>query len=141
MHNAKVLISWNDEFLLGDEHIDTEHKMLFDIAKKANNVYSLPTEPEQKELLKEVVEELHSYVNFHFKNEEDYMSSIDYPALLEHKKVHSKLLELLSFISLNLEIIGVSQTGQDLYDFIQDIFVNHMITEDTKIIKYKKEIS
>lgn len=139
MDTDKNLITWANEYLIGDEKIDDEHQTLFYIAKRAEAIKDLSKEEEQKKLLKEIVQELEYYVNLHFNNEEKFMNSINYPEIKEHLQKHKKMLEMLLFIELNLDLISVDEINYNLYDFIQNIFVNHIINEDTKIIEYKKE--
>ena len=136
MEKCKSLIAWNDNYIIGNDKIDSEHKELFDIAKKANCVYSLEDEEKQIEALKEIVDELYSYVDYHFKNEEEHMKSINYPRLLDHKIQHKKLLDMVNFISLNLPILSIQKSGDELYNFVQKIFVKHIISEDTKIVEF-----
>ena len=111
MEKCKSAISWSDNYIIGNDKIDSEHKELFDIAKKANCVYTL-------------------------ENEEVHMKDINYPKLLDHKIEHKKLLDMVNFISLNLPILSIQKSGDELYNFVQKIFVKHIISEDTKIVEF-----
>lgn len=135
MSNRNV-ISWNDNFLIGDKNIDKEHKVLFKIAKKANEINTLNDEESKKKVLKKITKELHDYAKVHFSNEEEFMKGINYPFISEHKLEHTKMIENLEFISLNLEIISSSESSYSIYDFVHNIFVKHIISQDTKIIKH-----
>lgn len=141
MSTNMSLITWKDEYLIGDEKIDEEHQTLFVIAKKAETIKDIDNEDRQKTLLKEIVSELSYYVNLHFSNEEKFMRSIQYPDINSHMKKHKKILDSLSFIELNLDLISVYETNYNIYDFVENVFVSHIIKEDTKIVKYKKEIN
>lgn len=136
MCKINELIEWKDEYLTGSENIDKEHKELFDIAQKANLIYLLEDEEEQATSLSNIIDELYKYTKYHFKNEENYMKSVSFPLYLEHKELHDKLLELLNFISLNISIINIDKSGEELYDFVQKLFVNHILNEDIKLSKY-----
>ncbi|WP_072680282.1 bacteriohemerythrin [Arcobacter sp. LA11] len=136
MSDDKNFIQWKNEYIVGNIKIDSEHKKLFEIARKANDIYLRNDKKEQKKSLNAVVDELYSYVNKHFKNEEKYMASINYPLLKEHKILHTKLLEMLNFISLNLPILSVSKSGNELYNFVQNVFVRHIVEEDIKLVNY-----
>jgi len=138
MISDKNFIEWKDEYIVGNKNIDLEHIELFKIARKANDIYEKENF-EQKEFLGQVVTELYSYVDNHFKNEEQHMLSIKYPLLEEHQELHQKLLEMLNFISLNLPILTISKTEGELYNFVQNIFVKHIIEEDTKLVDFIKK--
>jgi hemerythrin len=138
MNNSNNLIKWKDKYYLGNEKIDLEHKALFDIAEKANQVYEIDSEKKQKELLGQVVNDLYSYVDYHFNNEEEYLHEISFPNIEAHKELHTKLLDMLNFISLNLPFLSVKSAGNELYNFVQNIFVKHIIDDDMKITKYLK---
>lgn len=138
MQKSQIFINWDENYIIGNDKIDSEHKELFKIAKKANDVYKLD-EPKQLAALQNVVDELYSYVDYHLKNEEAHMREIAYPELVEHKMYHKELLDMLNFISLNLPILSIQKSGDDLYNFVQKIFVKHIIKEDTKIIKFIEE--
>ncbi len=134
-----IFIEWKNEYLVENQKIDSEHKKLFEIARKANSIYLEKDKEKQKTSLGYVVDELYSYVNIHFTNEEEYMSSIKYPLLQEHRLLHKNLLEMLNFISLNLPMLSVSKSGGKLYDFVQNVFVKHIIEEDTRLVNYINE--
>lgn len=135
MQNKQCLINWDDSFIIGNEEIDSEHRKLFEIAEKANDVPKLE-EGKQLQALQEILEELTTYVNYHLKNEEAHMKKIEYPELIEHKIEHKKLLDMLSFISLNLPILSIQTSENELYNFVQKIFVKHIVKEDKKILKF-----
>jgi len=79
-------IAWNDVYTLGDPSIDAEHKKIFSLA---NKVKQCDSEDKIKDAVKEVI----TYTKFHFANEERYMKEIDYPDLVQHKKIHRELIK------------------------------------------------
>ncbi len=138
MNNAEI--NWKDEYKFNDKYIDSEHQKLFEIAKKANDVHLLPTDEEKREFLRKVTKDLKAYANSHFKHEEKYMKQNKFPFTSEHISAHNELLDILNFISVNIDILSVEQIEFDIYNFIQNIFVKHMTEVDTKIIKFKEEL-
>ena len=135
MKNSADIV-WNDEYLLGDEYIDQQHKQLFEIAQKAKVIHKIKENEEKKIKLRKIMTELYQYINYHFECEEKLMKKINYPLTSEHLKLHKKMKDQINFINFNLITMDISQAEKKLYNFIQKIFVDHIINEDTKVLDF-----
>jgi hemerythrin len=82
---AKDLFNFEAEFKLGIEAVDKEHVKLVNML---NAVHSLVTEDKKAEAIEYFSLTLAHYVVDHFVHEEEFMASIGYPQLEEHKKIH-----------------------------------------------------
>ena len=82
---AKKIFDFEAEFKLGIDTVDGEHAQLVDML---NTVHSLIGEGKKEEAQLYFCQTLSNYVDEHFANEEQFMSSIDFPQLDEHKRVH-----------------------------------------------------
>ena len=130
--NLETII-WKTEYNIGDLKIDKEHQSLFLIARKALAVSNLHDDEKEKETLKNLIKELFEYVGKHFKNEEHYMETIQYPELLHHKHVHYDMLIKLRTLTEEINTLTIQEIEIRLYDFIQEYFIKHIMTEDKKI--------
>ena len=126
-------IIWKSEYNIGNLKIDKEHQSLFLIARKALTVRNLKDTQKEKDTLKDLIKELFEYVGKHFKNEQLYMESINYPELVHHNKIHTDMLQNLKSLTEELYILSIEQIEIRLYDFIQEYFVKHIMIEDKKI--------
>ena len=122
---------WKSEFSIGNYRIDNEHIKLFEIAKKALNAKKNNTEDVEK--LKSIIRSLYEYIGTHFKNEEIFMAEIEYPDLPRHKTIHKTLLDNLHQFIQTLNSLTIDEIQKQLYDFIEDYFIKHILKEDKRI--------
>ncbi len=79
-------IKWYDSYSIGVDSIDKEHQQLFKII---NKLFAFQEEDiEGQWICQEGIKFFKSHALKHFSNEEQYMESIDYPGLKQHRKVH-----------------------------------------------------
>lgn len=125
---------WEDSYSVENEMIDTQHKRLFEIAQAA---YLMVNHPVTKEEIKGVLREFFEYMRDHFHDEEQYMESIGYPGLEEHKKLHRKIIFDLS------EAIKTIRSANELKEKIgiiaKEWLLQHILKEDMQIRRYCKE--
>lgn len=82
---AKKLFDFDKEFRLGIEAVDNEHIKLVDML---NEVHLLLSDGKRDEARRYFNETLSGYVQEHFADEEQFMESIGFPYLAEHRKIH-----------------------------------------------------
>lgn len=119
---------WSDNYSIGNERVDNEHKKLFELAKKA---YSMENKYISKVEMKQVLAEFFDYMKYHFNDEEDFMRSIDYPNLEEHAKIHKSIIE--SMVKLITEINNVNEMKGQLVVIAKKWLLEHILQEDMKI--------
>ena len=74
-------MKWRDEYLIGIDKIDEQHKRLFEISEvldKTNEINEV----------KDILLYLKEYMEFHFVTEESLMEKYKYEGLEEHKQLH-----------------------------------------------------
>ena len=128
-----MLIKWKDEYSIGVEHIDEQHKELFRISQEIFNLYNNEFCVDKYDRIVELIEELKKYTVFHFNTEEEYMASINYKKLLSHKVDHADFIEKVS----NVDLASIDKDHDayllDILKFVVDWIVNHILEKD-KII-------
>jgi hemerythrin len=72
----------------------------------------------------------------HFKDEEAYMRSIDYPDYDNHKKIHEGFVEKLNEIIR--ESGSIANIKKNIKKIARVALVEHIIEEDTKIKAFAK---
>lgn len=81
-------INWENKYDIGVSSMNDEHQKLI---RLMNNVWNANDKGNKASTL-ESLDSLGTFVIEHFKNEEAFMESIDFPGLNTHKKIHEKLL-------------------------------------------------
>lgn len=136
--DSSANIEWKDDYYISNHILDEEHQNIFAIARKAKSIHQFSTVEEKKEQFRDVISELYGYINIHFKTEQQYMKSINYPYLKEHLSLHQTLLDKINFIIVTLSTMSIEKAEEQLYNFVQKLFVEHITTEDIKIVSYYK---
>lgn len=89
------LLEWSDEYSVGVESMDAQHKKLIDLINQLDEVIQAGRHFEE---LEPVLDGVIDYTKTHFQAEEAYMEKVGYPDLEAHKESHAQLLkEVLGF--------------------------------------------
>ncbi|MDD3462986.1 MAG: hemerythrin family protein [Sulfurospirillaceae bacterium] len=124
---------WKVEYSTGNEAIDTQHKKLFTTANSAFSV----VEPSKKlDKIKKTILLLSQYTGTHFSDEEQYMTSIKYPKLEEHRKIHTHIVSQLSLLIKKIPTMKIGEIERELAYFVQQWIINHIKEEDKKIFAW-----
>ncbi len=130
-------ISWDNSLATDIPNIDQQHKQLVELINKVGNAMK---SSQGNEILLEVLTELITYTKNHFKYEEQYMASIKYPKLSEHKQVHEmvtgQVAELYEKIKQG-KYVSTVQVSNLLKEWIS----NHILKVDMHYAKYLKYIT
>lgn len=124
---------WRDEYNIGIESIDSEHKQLFSIINKLLGMAKSGKDTEW--LCNEGIKFFKSHTETHFKHEEAYMASINYDRYNEHKKIHTSFKEqTLPTLEKELERTNFSKTSLDHFlGVCTGWLIGHTLTDDMAI--------
>ena len=84
---------WTDEYGVGIELIDEQHKHFFEIVNKAFDFIS--KESIARRELSDLLDELGNYALYHLGTEEEYFDSLNYPDAILHITSHNKYREMI----------------------------------------------
>lgn len=128
------MIKWKEEYTIGVEHIDEQHRKLFEIAGRAYEVMRDSLSVDKYDQIMAILHELKEYTVYHFNSEEEYMQSIGYKKFLSHKVEHNDFIEKIN--SIDLDKIDEEQDKfiLELLDFIVNWIDKHILGMD-KMIK------
>lgn len=122
---------WRDEYSVGVDEIDAQHKRFISIMKEA---YALGNVSQQDPAVIKVVDELTKYAQFHLQSEEQLMQLYFYPKYVDQKKEHHRILKELES---RLAVIRKNNEGlAALLLFLIKWFVNHTTYEDRIMGEY-----
>ena len=123
------LIEWNDEFSLGIEEVDSDHRALVALINALHDAMSAGA---GRADIVEGISQIHALVAAHFAREEAFMREVRYMAYAEHKEDHEVLLD-----DLNDMFDGIRRGGE--YDEarlsadLQYWFSEHFRTHDARL--------
>ena len=88
-----MAIEWTNDLSVGVSSIDAQHQQLF---KMADELFEAGKNGKSKEKIGDLLGFLDRYTKQHFKDEEAYMKSINYPGLAEQEKAHQAFVNELT---------------------------------------------
>ena len=121
-----ALLSWNDQYLIGQPTIDDEHKTLF---RLINDFHTHWSENRDRKDIARVLNQLIQYGELHFQDEERIMAQEGYPELESHRRIHEKLI--IEIFKLNEELADQSRLlERDITKFLKQWLVDHIVHND-----------
>jgi hemerythrin len=124
-----TLLQWRDDFRIGIDEVDYEHRELIDLINLADASCS---DDGSRERIEASLGEIFAVISAHFALEEKVMRSHRYDGLAEHKEDHERLLDDIRDI-----MDGVANDGVvDRTAFasrLTDWFAVHFRTHDARL--------
>ncbi len=121
-----MAIQWRDQFSVGNDLVDTDHKYLLEIINRAE----VSLQGHQHAALVALLDELAHYGAKHFKLEELVAGAVDYPKADQLHVSHQALVESLAKFRAELGDSWTEQVGVQFATFLRDWLLNHVIKED-----------
>jgi len=122
-----------EKYKTGILHIDAEHEKLFEIGENAYQLLKNPYEVDKYDKIVGVIEELKEYTVYHFKDEENYMESINYKRLFTQKIDHSGFIKKLDEVNFNKIDENQDEAIMAILTFLNDWLINHILEKDLLI--------
>lgn len=132
-------VKWSRDFSIKNMQLDKQHELIFEITNLANdlalNIQDNNTQ--HKNDLKQILVKLFQYIKIHFKDEEKFMESIDFPLIEEHKKSHQILVEKTKKLLEHSD--NIVKMSQELSILTKDWILDHFANEDLWIANFTKK--
>lgn len=125
---------WKDEFNIGVDIIDKEHKKLFKII---NKLFEFKDEESTRQwACREGIKFFKQHAVNHFADEEAYMDSINYEGIEQHKHLHKGFREnTLPALELELEQSDYSPDSVEHFlGVCAGWLIGHTLSEDVNIV-------
>ena len=122
-------LSWKETYALGVDHIDDQHRHLFDLLGQLQDAVN---KPDAQRVVGTVIKELVHHTQIHFRDEEKLMAEVGYHDITRHKELHKIFVERIILILRRLKA-GQDVTPQDLAEFLERWMIEHLLGEDVKI--------
>ena len=133
-----MALQWNKNLEVGVDLIDKQHKEWF---QKADQLFEAGKSGKSKEYIIQLFDFLDDYTKNHFKDEEKYMQSINYPEIATQKQLHEGFIKKLSELRGDYEKAGANLTViLNANQFILDWLTKHISNADKKIGEYARTL-
>ena len=103
-----AFLSWRNEYRVGVEQIDEEHRYLFDLINAFHDTHIGGT---KRSALEQILNRLVHYAEQHFRHEEAIMEAEAYPAYVEHCALHEDLYLTIFRLSEKLAAGSLRQSA------------------------------
>ena len=124
------MYQWSDEYALGIDEIDQQHRRLIEIANQVYDIMNDQWRLDKYNQILTVLGELKDYTIYHFKFEEEYMASIGYKKRFSHALEHNAFVEKLNAVDLKKVDEQQEEYLRELLVMITDWVVNHIMNTD-----------
>jgi len=129
------MFEMKEEYYLGLDTIDAEHKRLFEIAEEAYKLQNDEFVSDKFDYIVKILEELKDYTAFHFSNEEKYMESIQYKKMFSHKIEHQDFIEKLNQLDWDEIEKDQDKAISEILSYLNDWLINHILYTDKLYVK------
>ncbi|HCW05722.1 MAG TPA: bacteriohemerythrin [Clostridium sp.] len=127
------MLMWKDEYCIGIDKIDNQHKHLFEIGNRAYDLLNDQFRLDKYDRIVEIIEELRQYTIYHFKSEEEYMQSISYKKFFSQKVQHDYFIKKINEVDLSEIDENQDAYLKDLLAFVFEWILKHILEEDKMI--------
>lgn len=127
-----AFLSWRNEYRVGVEQIDEEHRYLFDLINAFHDTHVGGT---NRSALGQILNRLVHYAEQHFRHEEAIMKAEAYPAYVEHCALHEDLYLTIFRLSEKLAA-GSLRVDMETVRFIRSWLVTHIVQHDLQFSDY-----
>lgn len=131
------MIVFTDDCLIGIEQLDKEHRYLFELLQRLQNLLADDYLSDRYTPLSEIITDLDFYAEQHFAHEEDYMMQIRDPELIRQRAQHEYFREKVH--ELNVANIDEDEHQravlEDTARFLTRWLYHHIIGSDILIGK------
>ncbi len=129
---AKEFVQWKDEYSVGIERIDNDHKKLISLINDLETAvhYNTGDEFERKAL-----EAMVAYTQTHFKLEEDLMQEHGYPDYEAHKGQHDQMISNVEVYLRDYDKHGHKVLGK-IAEYLKLWLIEHINGTDRKYVPH-----
>ena len=125
--------SWNDSLLIGVEHIDNQHR---DLVNRMDQLFGACCRGIGDDEAGDAIKFIVSYINAHFKDEEELQAIKMYPDATAHKKLHADFVKRIIGLIQDLKVGNSTDFAKNVNKTLIDWFITHIQTEDKKFGAY-----
>lgn len=131
------LIFWKDEFALGINEIDEQHKKILALINKLYDLFDSKKFKEQTEI-DEIIKDLADYAVYHFEVEEKYFKLFAYEKTNEHIEIHNQYRTKIEEWRKRYDENKDEKVFFEISTFLHDWWVWHINNTDREYVPFLK---
>ena len=130
------LFEWSDEYLIGIEELDYEHR---DLINRLNELHGELALCNEKGKIEDCLRDIQVRIVAHFALEEHFMLDNNYDNYAPHKEEHDNFLAVIADLIDKFLADPELSYGYELEGQLQHWIVNHILTSDQKLASAIKD--
>ncbi len=124
---------WSNEFSVGVEEIDRDHKRLLGLLNELQNAVEAG---EDREVLGKLLDELIHYVSYHFAHEEALFLRTNYPGYRAHERKHQALTNTAHAIREDFQLSASKALPPQVLEFLKNWICEDILGADRDFGEY-----
>jgi hemerythrin len=124
-------ITWNDSYSVDNVEVDSQHKEWIAIYNKLDHTLLNGSNQEVSTLAADSLQAMQEYADYHFRDEEKYMREINFPFLVEHRRLHTDFEDELYTYNRSIRS-GELILNTEVISIVKNWLLNHILLEDQK---------
>ena len=125
-------LNWNQDYVVGNESIDSDHRQLFELINSFHHEY---IQNRDRAKIRRLLNELVRYCEDHFRREEQLMAEAAYPGLDAHCQIHAKLFETIFDLQAQLENDSFKMDRETI-GFLRHWLTDHVVEHDVAFARF-----
>ena len=130
-----TFMPWSDEFRVGLDEVDEQHRWLFDATNRLHT--EMNRETLDRAVITEIIEGLMDYTMNHFIMEEELFQRYGYPQAQAHKALHDKFTA--SIMSTLTDFESGMHIENEMLELLKNWLIQHIMKTDTAYVPFLKE--
>ncbi|MDE2585736.1 MAG: hemerythrin family protein [Betaproteobacteria bacterium] len=126
------LFTWNNEFSVGIQEVDEQHKMLVGLL---NQLHEAIRDHHGSDTSRQILDRLAEYTRTHFTLEESLMRVTNYPEFPPHKQQHEELIGQIKALQEKLDS-GKATISFELLHFLKIWLMKHINETDKRFARH-----
>ncbi|MCP3867640.1 MAG: bacteriohemerythrin [Gammaproteobacteria bacterium] len=123
---------WKDEYSVGVEKVDDDHKQLITLLNRFQTAYEYHT---GEEFERTALNELINYTRYHFDREEELMKEHEYPDIEAHKAQHAAMIAEVEQFQKDYQARG-HEALEGVATYLNEWLINHINGTDKLYVPY-----
>lgn len=128
-----TFIVWNDRLSVDVASVDREHKELIGIL---NDLYDAIARNCAQQAVREALQRLTAYTEYHFRHEEALFSRTAYPDIVLHKRQHADMVSWLAACQRRHDDDPLSTLSLEMVNYLKDWLFDHILGSDRQITQH-----
>ncbi|WP_040212710.1 bacteriohemerythrin [Clostridium polynesiense] len=127
------MFNWKEEYGVGIEIIDDQHRELFRIGNNAVKLLKDKMRLDKFDDIINILNELKNYTVYHFQCEEKIMMELGYKSFLSHKVEHINFINKINEIDIDNIDINQNASILEILDYVYKWIDEHILIRDKSI--------